>query len=270
MDQRAMGGQESRARQATAPPLQHYTHRGYRRARDSPRTSSAGTPPQAMGVWGCAARLPAGRAAGRCAVLAVILLGIVPGLLANEFCEFSPWCARKLVRWSAFRRYTDPGRAAMRAEELTALIDDRPGNLFKLFTAACFAADAVIATARRAVAREPAAAVPAPVLPCMRLIWSLHRGPGPHLRLPGRRAGRLRLLEGAPAPRRVRALPARVWPGRCSQAHSGQALRLRPAVRGAARQRSRPDPRDTRLLDLMRRPTGAGCVALGTRATTPQ
>ena len=53
-------------------------------------------------------------------MIAGILLGIVAGLLANELCEFSPWCARKLVRWSAFRRYADPGRAEMRAEELTA------------------------------------------------------------------------------------------------------------------------------------------------------
>jgi mycothiol system anti-sigma-R factor len=87
-------------------------------------------------------------------VNAVILLGIVSGLLANEFCELSPWCARKLVRWSAFRRYADPGRAEMRADELAALINNRPGNLLKLFTAAGFAGAAVIASARRAVAQK--------------------------------------------------------------------------------------------------------------------
>jgi hypothetical protein len=87
-------------------------------------------------------------------VIAGILLGIVAGLLANELCEFSPWCARKLVRWSAFQRYTDPGRVEMRAEELTAVINDRPGNLFKLITAVSFAANAVIVSGRRAVARE--------------------------------------------------------------------------------------------------------------------
>lgn len=86
-----------------------------------------------------------------------ILLGIVTGLLANELCEFGPWCARKLVRWSAFRRYTNPARAEMRAEELTALINDRPGNLFKLITAVCFAANAIIVCGRRAIAREPGA-----------------------------------------------------------------------------------------------------------------
>lgn len=86
---------------------------------------------------------------------AEILLGIVTGLLANELCEFGPWCARKLVRWSAFRQYTNPGRAEMRAEELTALINDRPGNLFKLITAVCFATNAIIVCGRRAIAREP-------------------------------------------------------------------------------------------------------------------
>jgi mycothiol system anti-sigma-R factor len=90
-------------------------------------------------------------------VIAGILLGIATGLLANEFCAFSPWCAGKLVRWSAFRRYADRDRAEMRAEELTALVNDRPGNLFKVITAACFATSAVIVSARRAIAREPGA-----------------------------------------------------------------------------------------------------------------
>jgi Ribbon-helix-helix protein, copG family len=87
-------------------------------------------------------------------VIVGIVLGIVSGLLANELCEFSPWCARRLVRWSAFRRYADPGRAEMRAEELAALINDRPGNLFKLITAIGFAGAAVIGSARRAAASQ--------------------------------------------------------------------------------------------------------------------
>lgn len=87
-------------------------------------------------------------------MIVVVLLGIVAGLLANELCDFSPWCARKIVRWSAFRRYADPGRAEMRADELAAVINDRPGNLFKLITAVSFAADAVVVSACRAVARE--------------------------------------------------------------------------------------------------------------------
>lgn len=101
-------------------------------------------------------------------MIAGIVLGIVAGLLVNELCEFSPWCARKLVRWSALRRYTDPGRAEMRAEELTGLINDRPGNLLKLTTAVGFAAAAVIVAGRRALTREPDAGTRSdPALPAV-------------------------------------------------------------------------------------------------------
>lgn len=77
-----------------------------------------------------------------------ILVSILLGLAINECSEASPWCARRLVRWSAHHRYTDPARADARAEELTALIDDLPGKLFKLFTALGFAAQAVDLTSR--------------------------------------------------------------------------------------------------------------------------
>jgi hypothetical protein len=94
------------------------------------------------------------------------VLTIVVGLLINELCDVSPWCARKLVRWSAFRRYADQDRAKIRAEELTALINERPGKLFKLITASCFAVSAVIISSRRAVARqEDGGTGPAPALP---------------------------------------------------------------------------------------------------------
>ncbi len=73
-----------------------------------------------------------------------ILLAIITGLAANECCDVSPWAARKLVRWSARRRYAPPARAELRAEELAALIDDRPGKLFKLITALGFAAAAIV------------------------------------------------------------------------------------------------------------------------------
>jgi len=71
-----------------------------------------------------------------------VLLGIGVGLVVNEFCDVSPWLARKIARWSAFHRYSDPARAAARAEELAAVINDRPGKLFKLITACGFAAAA--------------------------------------------------------------------------------------------------------------------------------
>ena len=87
-------------------------------------------------------------------MIAVILIGIGCAYLGNELCDFSPWCARKLARWSAFRKYADPDRAEIRAEELAAVINARPGNLLKLITAALFAAAAVALSARRAVARE--------------------------------------------------------------------------------------------------------------------
>lgn len=83
-----------------------------------------------------------------------ILLAILIGLAVNEFCDVSPWAARKLVRWSAYRRYTDPTRAGVRADELAALINDRPGNLFKLLTALSFVAGATATAGRRAIERS--------------------------------------------------------------------------------------------------------------------
>ncbi len=73
-----------------------------------------------------------------------ILLAIITGLIVNECCDVSPWLAHKLVRWSAHRRYVPPARAEVRAEELVAYIDDRPGRLFKLITALGFATAAVV------------------------------------------------------------------------------------------------------------------------------
>lgn len=81
-----------------------------------------------------------------------IILSIIIGLTVNEFCELSPWAARKLVRWSAYLQYRDPCRAEIRAEELSTLIDDRPGKLFKLITALGFA----MAAARVAMSRAAA------------------------------------------------------------------------------------------------------------------
>ena len=80
-----------------------------------------------------------------------IIWGILSGLAINEFSDLSPWAARKIVRWSARVRYTDPGRAKARSEELAALIDARPGKLFKLITALCFAAAAIRAWTARAM-----------------------------------------------------------------------------------------------------------------------
>lgn len=71
-----------------------------------------------------------------------VLAGIVLGLAVNECCDVSPWLARRLVRWSGRRRYRNPRRAEIRAEELVCLIDVRPGKLFKLITALGFVVSA--------------------------------------------------------------------------------------------------------------------------------
>ncbi|MEU0077630.1 hypothetical protein ABZY58_06925 [Micromonospora tulbaghiae] len=67
-----------------------------------------------------------------------IILGIVFGLLVNEVTDISPWAARKLTRRAAYLWTTDPDTAAAYAEEWTAIIEERPGKLLKLFTALRF------------------------------------------------------------------------------------------------------------------------------------
>ena len=74
-----------------------------------------------------------------------IAFAIVSGLLVNEVTDVCPWLAIRLVRWAAQLRYPNaPERATTRSEELAALINDRPGKLFKLFTAVGFALHAVV------------------------------------------------------------------------------------------------------------------------------
>lgn len=82
------------------------------------------------------------------------LLAVALSLVANEIFAVSPWCAAKLVRWAASRRYADPDRAKIRAEEWTALVDRQPGNLVKLATAAGFVGSAVAHTALNAIERR--------------------------------------------------------------------------------------------------------------------
>jgi RNA polymerase sigma factor (sigma-70 family) len=74
-------------------------------------------------------------------MITAVALGILTSLIAGEITSVSPWCAKKLARWAALRRYADnPERAEIRAEELAALVEIRPGNLLKLMTALGFAA----------------------------------------------------------------------------------------------------------------------------------
>lgn len=93
---------------------------------------------------------------------AVIVVTVIATLIVNEFTGFCPWLATRLVRRSAFRRYSDPARAAVRAEELAALINDCPGSLLKLIIALCFAVAAIVSrstTPRPQFARLVAATV---------------------------------------------------------------------------------------------------------------
>jgi hypothetical protein len=77
-------------------------------------------------------------------VTAVIIVTVTATLIVNEFTGLCPWLATRLVRRSAFRRYSDPARAEVKAEELVALINDCPGNLLKLIIALHFAVAASV------------------------------------------------------------------------------------------------------------------------------
>ncbi|MFG1679215.1 hypothetical protein ACGFNP_03520 [Nonomuraea sp. NPDC049269] len=74
---------------------------------------------------------------------------LIVGVLIAECTEIAPWLAKRLVRWSTHLRYADQIRAEVRAEELEAVIDARPGKLFKLITASVFVFQAAMAWAFR-------------------------------------------------------------------------------------------------------------------------
>src|SRR5690242_2151763 len=108
---------------------------------------------EAPGAWSPASWPPV-HCTGRCRLSTLSLIwGVCSALAVNECCELSPWAAQKIARWSAHLRYADSERAKVRAEELAAVIDGRPGKLFKLITAMCFAAAAIRLWAARAVIR---------------------------------------------------------------------------------------------------------------------
>ncbi|MEV4059712.1 hypothetical protein [Nonomuraea dietziae] len=79
-----------------------------------------------------------------------VVLSVGLGLMVNEVCDVSPWAARKIVRWAAHQQHLDAERATVRAEELEALINERPGKLFKLTTALAFAVGAASIRIRQA------------------------------------------------------------------------------------------------------------------------
>jgi hypothetical protein len=71
------------------------------------------------------------------------------GLVVNEVTDISPWLAHRIVRWAAYRWSKDPETAAGYAEEWAAIINERPGRLFKLGTAVGFAGGAAFRTMPR-------------------------------------------------------------------------------------------------------------------------
>jgi membrane protein YdbS with pleckstrin-like domain len=85
-----------------------------------------------------------------------ILLGILLGLLVNETTDLSPWLGRTFVTWSARLRYGETDHGTTRAEELRALIDARPGKLFKLVTGTGFLSSALLFKAMRLLGRDTA------------------------------------------------------------------------------------------------------------------
>lgn len=105
-----------------------------------------------------------------------ILLGLLLGLFGNELCDVSPWMARKLVRRAAYLQIPDPEEAAARAEELTAVINDRPGKLFKLLTALGFYGYSITASGRRMAARQLTSARRLEPQSRLRFAWGLSVG----------------------------------------------------------------------------------------------
>lgn len=84
-----------------------------------------------------------------------IVLAIVLGLVVNEMTDVSPWLGRLLATSSARLRYQNLQRAEIRAEELAAVINDRPGKLLKLGTGLGFLGTALLARLRHLVVGEP-------------------------------------------------------------------------------------------------------------------
>jgi hypothetical protein len=81
-----------------------------------------------------------------------VLLAIFLGLVANEFCDVSPWLARRAVRLAVRLRYPDnPVRASIRREELEGVCANAPGKICKLLVALSFLFAALVSAAARTV-----------------------------------------------------------------------------------------------------------------------
>jgi hypothetical protein len=88
---------------------------------------------------------------------AMAIVAVIGGaILINELSELSPFLARRLVLLAArWWTGTDDAKAAIYAEEWSAVINDRPGKLLKLFTAVAFAASGLLKAIRRTLVPNP-------------------------------------------------------------------------------------------------------------------
>lgn len=84
----------------------------------------------------------------------LLTLVLLP-LMLNEFSDVSPWLARRMVAWSARIKYGDDPRAEIQAEAWAAVINDRPGKLFKLATGLWWLSDTLAEYLWRLIAGEP-------------------------------------------------------------------------------------------------------------------
>jgi hypothetical protein len=93
------------------------------------------------------------------------VLAALSALLLNEFSEISPWAGRQLARYAATLRYGRCERARTRAEEWSALLNERPGKLIKLLTGLRFFLDSLPRAAWRLMKRSSATEMPLMVIP---------------------------------------------------------------------------------------------------------
>jgi len=65
-------------------------------------------------------------------------LGVLASLAVNEMCDVSAWLAARLIPVAARLWTRDPERREIYAEAWLAIVNERPGKLFKLGTALAF------------------------------------------------------------------------------------------------------------------------------------
>jgi hypothetical protein len=93
------------------------------------------------------------------------LVALAVGVLINEASDISPWVGQRLARYAATLRYGRCARARTRAEEWSALLDERPGKLLKLTSGLLFFLDSLPRAAWRIMKRSPASDEPlAPIV----------------------------------------------------------------------------------------------------------